>query len=216
MPKVGTIELKIKGEVKKFDLYYSSTDRFTLKNFPKDIITIVGDPVPYFHTEGALREWYQKTLHQYHELSETTKKVILYSIAIPTGKVMNKQGSGSYLGYQDWVPLNVRHMINGVFGDKIPSEGFGFFINYRIVERSDKNGVTYFKDYVDNNGGIHKHRCSKGSNEFEVDWSEKREQFFISMETQADLMVKNIITFFAEEPEKLLQIFDSGTLKLLS
>lgn len=210
MPKVGNIEFRIEGKPRKFDLMYSQSDGFFLKGFPSNILEIASAESKWCNTEVELITYYKNIIDIYHVRIKNTKKVILYSLALPTEKRMNRTGYGSYQGFQAWIPSNINRQLRDMHGD-----GFGFQLHYRILKRVDTNGTKYFdlKDLEDSDDM--RVETTKKNDEFEIDWTQAREDFFKSLETQVDEMIKKMVLFFSKDQQQLLQIFDSGSVKLL-
>ena len=194
-------------------LFIHEQNGFSLKGFPTKITDITEGSYGFFQTELELKAFYDKRVEEYHRLIETQKKVIMYSIFMPTGKIMNRTRYGMFEGRQSWIPKRMQHKISS---DGIPDLGFGFIISFRIVVRVDGKQTKYFDtDYMSDTLKM-KSETHVKKEEFEIEWNEQREAFFKSMELQADIMTKKITEFLAKEEGELLQILDSGNVKLLN
>jgi len=85
MPKITTREFNIAGQVYPCSVWYTASDKFFLKDFPKDIertaqITPLGSK-----TEEELYERYDEGIKKYELLITESKKVIIFhlSAAVP-------------------------------------------------------------------------------------------------------------------------------------
>jgi hypothetical protein len=207
MPKVGTKEFKIKGVNQKFNLYYSPKEGFYLKNFPSDVYSLT-ETTAWYKTEAALMDSTHRALYNYHKIIEAETRVILISIAAPTGKVMNKSDYGHYVGDQKWI---------GDFGDRIKhvssievggANGFGFLIGYRVCLKVESNGFEYYDirntHTPEDEPEKIRRKTHKKREEIEIVWTEENEAFFKKLESNIDSMFEQIVNFFRQPQELLL------------
>jgi hypothetical protein len=206
MPKVGTKEFKIKGVNQKFNLYYSPKEGFYLKNFPSDVYSLT-ETTAWYNTEAELMDSTNRALYNYHKIIAAETRVILISIAAPTGKVMNKTGHGHYVGDKEWI---------GSFGPKIKhvssfeaggAAGFGFLIGYRVCLKIESNGFEYYDirntHTTEDDQERIRRKTHKNKEEIEIEWTEENEAFFKKLESNMDSMFEQIVNFF-RQPEELL------------
>lgn len=179
MPKIREVEFKIDGKFIKYAMYYNSGEGFHLKNFPDSVVEVANiEYKKYCNTEAQLMDYYTNVVRNYHENSSKFTKVILYTLALPTGKRMNKVGHGSYQGVNPMVPEKIGNKIMdirvGDYGSDFDEE-FGFIIGYRVVFRLDKNGVKHHRVKEDGTPGREASQIKRA--EIEIEWSPEREAF---------------------------------------
>lgn len=206
MAKVGKLPFNVQGKRQEYLLYYSRTGGFSLKEFPHDILEIADMSCNFFATEHDLVVFHKEAIQKYEIYMKKKRKVILYLIRIPTCKYMNKTDYGHFQGYQSWISEDVARKINSLSGN-----GFGFEIEWRVCLRVDFKGIQYYdvKDFEGDDDSARR-RTNKTSEEYEIDFTPERANFFTSLELQADAMVKKIVTFFSQDEPKLLSEFDKG------
>jgi hypothetical protein len=208
MPKVSNHTFKIDGEFIKFDIHYTKTDQFHIKDFPKKVLVCSsGVYATGKSTEDALISGLQAAVNTYHELTSKSKRVILIKFNCSHECYMNKTGEGSYQGYQQWFPKELRNKISdGRFN------GSGFSISHQNMLQVTHGGIEYW-DVDKNWSPRYKSRINDDTGIL-MDWTQDREDFFIEMGKSCEEMVKNLLLFLADKER--MQLMIDNKLKLLN
>lgn len=214
MPKVGSEPFRIKGKETRFDLMYSKKEGFYYKGFPLDVYNLT-DTHAYYNTEASLKSATDMALFKYHKIISESKRVILYTISAPVGKVMNRTDYGRYEGFKSELG-NIAKKI-GRAGNHYDNS-FGFTMSWRTVLREESNGVTYYDaKTLENMPDAPRRRTHKTQEEFEIEWSQEREDFFVALDSKMDKLFMQVVAFFSKPEEELLLLMENHkSTKLLS
>lgn len=202
MPKITTKNFQIAGHEYLCQVWYTASDNFFLKEFPKDIertaqITPLGSK-----TEEELYERYREGIERYETIIAESKKVIVFRLVAASPHFENK--------YSRWgnslpkFPQGVSDFHGG---------NMGFTIDYE-VKMLRKVGNDLFLHNIDDND-----KSAGSGNKIEnpdyskiIDYTPEREAAFKELYTRFDKMLIAFIKGFFE-PEKFLDSIQ--TTKLL-
>lgn len=204
MPKVSSVTLTIKGELKEYAIHYLKQDKFYIKDFPEDVFRLVNSVTcdltragKQFETEQELTDYYEEFVKRYHEIISQTRKVIAYHISAP-------------LAFRS-LPEVAREV-----SDKLGYAGqgnniFGFTINYGVFLQRIGNGTTFFTIQPDGSTGGIAHFEFKQS--IIIDYTPEREAFLENMKERMKEMFLKVLSFMMDE-KKFMELIDSNV-KLL-
>lgn len=134
MPKVGKVWLQTGQRSKEFEIYYSRSDGFYLKDFPKDwesLVNSVDSETENFKrrysqnhsTEKQLIDDATHIMRRYYEITATTKRVIFVNQGYGSAIRLEKTGFGSYYGINPRVGK-----VDGFNLDLDYAVGFSWFV----------------------------------------------------------------------------------------
>jgi hypothetical protein len=97
-------------------------------------------------------------------------------------------------------------------------------MGWRVVLRVDADGTKYFDtDQHDNHAEFARpdhpiRSIHKKKEEFEIDWTPEREEFFKQLEEKCDKMFEQVVNFFKKPQDELLLTIDNiaDTTRLLT
>ncbi len=219
MPKVSTLQLSINGEQKMFPVHYSKNEKFTLKDFPADILKVAGVTDNeelcerrrnLFPTEADLKSWYDEVLQLLHEKQKTTRKVIVYSInatqALFANYILEEDGYARL----DVKPGFTQELINQTFNSDFGEACQGIWklgINFRIMFEQNFDGLKYF--HCNPDGTIGNQNTVNGIKDIVIDYTPEREVFFQQVrQAMSDMLLKILQTMI--NPAKLVEFIDAN------
>src|SRR5687767_3404845 len=111
MPKITKLELSAGAKKMSFDLYYSRSEGFYLKDFPKEWVNLVNSvdekqdndgnykPFKYYYTtEGELVKDATNVFRRFFEITAETKRMIIVNHGYGSSIRLERQGLGSWQG----------------------------------------------------------------------------------------------------------------------
>lgn len=216
MPKVGTHRIQFNDGVKEFDIWYTSKDGFTLKNFPENILQTVGSAdgtwIKHQSTEAACRQEYNNVVARYYELTKSERHVIVIKMSLGCGITMNRVDKHRYAGHQDWFK-NFRTMISDSgFGGLPYAIAFDYETGVIIKDQKDlwadtthdeTGAVTYRSSHVK--------KFNPDNYCVVLDYSIETELFLKGIQMQMTVLAKKMALFFTDET-KLLSAISSKQL----
>ncbi len=215
MPKVSHIDLKINGNLKRYDIYYNKADMFHIKGLPGELIETTRVLTTHYSTEARLIDTIGGAISEYHRIISSQKKVIAYRIVLPTEFYMNKEDDGVYSGVNRSLPIKLHNKIAGFpFDNHRLGVECGFKLEYEVLYEVNDNGTTYRRISGDgvtmgSNKSIMKYHII-------MPWSAEREAFFNMIQDNTKDMIFKMLAFFGKDDTEMLNLIDTGGQKLLS
>lgn len=213
MPKIGKVHKTIDGKLTELEVYFKKGDGFTIKNWPESVANVTDVRM------GSGPDTYDELIHKvdealkkYHDITATSRMVILYSVRAH-GTMGWKHGSfdsfGSWSGRNDipnWmVGLSPNH-----------GAGNGICIEFYIAKEVVKNGKPEYSKRRISNGEEKWSSFSKADDKFKaMEWTEQREKFFVDLELSMIKMASACIAFFSTTEDSLSNLIDTSNGSLL-
>lgn len=199
-----------------FALYFSDSEQFYIKDFPREILDVVNSKrdagqnfFPRNHeTKQSLYDAVKRCLKEYYEIIATTKKVIVITA------VFSKKYAGRNDSFGSWSSGNPNFKLPKKHG--IAGEGYGFSFEWHVATEFSGAEKKYRKEFVNENGKVCKEAYPDklGHDEIVMDYTPEREAFFRNMQAGMDKMVLAVCAFFRQDEQNLLAAIDSGMLLL--
>lgn len=190
MPKITTKEYNIAGKSYKCTVWYTATDRFFFKDFPKDIertaqITPLGSA-----TEDELYERYEEGIKRYETIISESKKVIVFKIIAADTHLNGRYNTRSFGNHLPKMPVGVR---------TTHANQMGFFIDYE-VKMLRKVGDDLLLHNIDDNDSVvgYGNKIENIDVPKIIDYTPEREAAFKELYTRFDKMLMAFINGFFE------------------
>ena len=222
MPKVGKTTIQVGNKRETFDIYYSSSKGFYLKDFPQQMISTVdstdrNSSSHYYNTESELISAMENVMRRYYEITSSTKRVILVKVGYGIRNTMNRTGLGSYTG----IAGKPRSIGNPRFGGEAVNFDWGVSFEWDVFVLVSSSVDKLFMVMLDDN--YEETERSKYAREYRsesidgymIDWTPERHEFFKNMERAMQSLGDKMMDFFKKK-DNMIELIDSRGFKLIN
>lgn len=214
MPKIGTINLNIRGKLDRYEIHYSQKMLFEIRGIPDDVFRLTDTMPSRYETEHELVNTIHGALRRYHEIIKTQRKVIAYRIMLPSNFRMTREKRGHWTHDNVMIPANLKGKISdSAFDVNALDWNFGFLLEFEVFIEVDDVKKKYFS-LTDTGEKDRERQLNKAH--IIIDYSENKEAFFRSLELSTKSMVEKLLNFLGQDEQVLLSIMESGNTKLLN
>jgi len=208
MAKVDRIQIQFKGEYKQFDVCFTKSDQF----FIKDCLTEIAEYGEFNNRErtlGDILQNFKNAVIKADEALMSSRKVILVLFSMSSQLISEPTTNGGFSCSTNH-PL---YKFCASFGSRF--EGYGFSIDYRIaleVSRGTEKLYynTYYNDITYRMGAL-----TVKNSETPIPYSDKAIETLENIKSSMKNMVFSIANIFSD-PNNLQIALETGNLKMLS
>jgi hypothetical protein len=208
MAKVDSINIQFKGQYKQYEVHFTKTSQFYIKDCPGEVIEY-GEFDNRKTTLGEIKDRFRDAVIKADEFLMTSRKVILVKFSMASQIISEPCPSGGQ-SYSHTHPL--ARFCSG-FENRF--DGYGFAIDYRIaIEVSRGVEKLYYNqvaaDLTYRRGCLH-----VKDNETAIHYSDKAIETLENIISSMKNMVFSISGFFSDV-ERLKISLETGNLKMLN
>jgi len=208
MAKVDSIIIQFKGEYKQYEVHFTKTTQFYIKDCPGEVIEY-GEFQNSRNTLGDIKERFRTAVIKADDFLMTSRKVILVKFSMASQIISEPSPSGGQQ-YSHSHPL--ARFCSG-FENRF--DGYGFAIDYRIaLEVSRGVEKLYYSPYAADI--TYGRGCLKvKDNETPIPYSDKAVETLENIILSMKNMIFSISGFFSDA-ERLKLSLETGNLKMLN
>lgn len=213
MPKIGKHGFDIAGETITLDIVYHKSDKKFAIKMPEKMAMVVTQWRPderHSHfgrdvtgaTEDEVIAEFEKQVKDYEIAIKKTDKVILYAVAGSSHAEGSERNDlerisrelGGWGHRSDWVGLLIRHKV-----------AYRATVDSQVTYRDEDGSEVAYSWRPDKKDGLIR----------AIPWTQEREDFFASLQTQLERMIERAMAHLDREPEAMIDFIDTHKAGLL-